>query len=139
MHFFSLLFGMYIKSCTFDVSNIKTMKHQAVKFSIEDITVSGNNVEVPYFINDGELKEAVLSFQTLKEFAISMGMNKWSWDYMQDEAKEESGEIDIDIYMEENINEVVKHYLECKYNPFDAIVSSLSDLIADFNGRKEVA
>lgn len=107
-------------------------------YSIESATISGNIVKVDYLLNN-DWKETEVNYNLLEEFAINMGMNDYCFDKMEDEHVQDSGTSDIDNYMAENLDEVVKYFLESIHNPFEAIIQSINVLTGEFNGRRAVA
>jgi len=97
-------------------------------FEVETVTISSDEIIASYYLNDEEiLRDAVISFPRLKEFVIDMGMNSYCENVFTGDYKE----YHIDTYITENLEEVVKYFLESTHDPFEAIITGLDAMIVD--------
>jgi hypothetical protein len=104
------------------------------KISIEDVVVIAGVVTVDYLLN-GEEKTDTVTLHQLTQFALNTGLNEYVYDHnCGDEHIQLEGSHDIDTFMSENLNEVVKAFLEVKRieDAFKSISDKLSVLIVSF-------
>jgi hypothetical protein len=80
-------------------------------FYIDEVKINGDTVTIDYTLNDN-WNVAVLSLQGLKKFALNMGMNDYCFDFMHGEHVQEAGSFDIDTFLAEKLDDVIKAYLE---------------------------
>jgi hypothetical protein len=104
-------------------------------FQIEDVTVTGDKVAVDYLLND-EWLSTNLSLSELKQFALNRSMNDYIFDYCYGEHVQESGSLDIDTFMSENLEAVIKAYLEAY--PLDSVTAKLVKLMAILSNGREL-
>ena len=104
------------------------------KITIEDVTEVAGLFTVDFFINDGELESLTITNQQLKHFALATGLNEYVFDYScGGDHIQLSGSQDIDNFLVENRDEVIKAFLEVNRieKKFKAISERLSDLIVE--------
>ena len=90
----------------------KPQKISRPEYYVDNCIVDNGRVLVDYTIND-EWAEANLSLTELKNFVLSTGLNEWIFDYsVNGEHVQDSGCVDAENYLEENLRFVVKSYLE---------------------------
>ncbi len=83
-------------------------------YYIDDCQVSGDNIDISYTLNDN-WADTILSMNALKSFVTTTGMNDYCFDssingcHVQD-----SGSLDLDTFIAENLFDVVGAYLKAK-------------------------
>lgn len=80
-------------------------------YYVDQVEASGDNVAVDYTLNDNWLF-INLSFSELKQFALNRSLNDYCFDYMHGEHVQDAGSFDLDTFMAENLEAVIKAYLE---------------------------
>lgn len=81
-----------------------------MKITIEDINETAHEVEVTYFIDNGDLQEVSIDKADLLQDIIDNDLNTWhedKWDYSREEHYTVAHSSPLDEYLEENMNEVV--------------------------------
>lgn len=97
-------------------------------YYIDQVEVSGDNVAVDYTLNDNWLF-INLSLSELKQFALNRSLNDYCFDYLRDgEHVQDAGSFDLDTFMAENLEAVIKAYLQ-EY-PLESVNVQLEDLKA---------
>jgi|GEM_PF-7050817 len=82
-------------------------------YEIDEVVIKGEVLEVDFLINE-EWSHCPILIANLKSFVKETGMNKWSLDTSDFTGShtQYTGSFDIDTFIEENLNMVVKSYLE---------------------------
>jgi len=86
--------------------------NQTPVYYIDECKVTGDRVQVDYTINH-EWAVANLSITDLKNFVRSTGLNEWVFDScVSGEHQQDSGCFNVDDFLAENLNLVVKNFLQ---------------------------
>lgn len=92
---------------------------------IDQADVTGDNIAVDYTLNDQWLS-INLSLSELKQFTLNRSLNDYCFDYCYGEHVQYSGSYDIDTFIAENLNSLVKAYLEAY--PLEGAIAQLTEL-----------
>jgi hypothetical protein len=106
------------------------------KITIEDVTLVSGVVTVDFIINDGDLQTLTVTLNQLKQFALNTGLNEFVFDYSENgNHVQVAGSHDIDLFMDENLKEVLKCYLEIDRleKSFARSSAKMTELIALLN------
>lgn len=108
---------------------MKTLKNT---ISIEDVTAYGDRLIVDYLFND-EPTIIQLSLSGLKLYALNRELNTYvNDDCVNGDHEQTDGSLDINIYMEENLNSVCQAYL-LEY-PLETVGVKIDALIVALSG-----
>lgn len=97
-------------------------------YYIDNVIITGDKVAVDYTLND-EWLEITLSYTELKQFALNRSLNDFILDYMKGEHIQENVRFDMDTFLTENLNDVIKTYLEAY--PLESAIVKLNALAKD--------
>lgn len=81
-------------------------------YYVDSAVNDGKDVDVDYTLND-EWARVVIPFTSLKSFVVTKGLNEFCFDSCANGCHvQDAGTYDIDTFMSEELNAVVKAYLE---------------------------
>lgn len=98
--------------------------------SICDAVITGDNVAVDYTLNDNWLFIS-LSLSELKQFALNRSLNDYIFNHMHGRHIQHEGSFPIDTFMAENLEAVIKVYLEAY--PLESVTAKLVKLFTILN------